>query len=55
MSRIAIQAGQAYTPPLIRQSKKGCTEARASQLFVHNMINYVRNALQVNEWAFPCK
>jgi len=55
MSRIAIATGQAYTPPFIRQAKKGCIEARGSQLFVHNVILYGINALQVNEWAFPCK
>ena len=55
MGRIAIPTGQAYTPPLICQAKKGCIEARASQLFVHNIINYVTNALQMIEWALSCK
>jgi len=55
MSRIAIGAGQAYTPPFIRQAIKGCIEVRASQLFVHNMIFYGINALQMIEWALPCK
>jgi len=55
MNRIAIAAGQAYTPPLIRQARKGCIEARASQLFVHNMIHYGINALQMIKWVPPCK
>ena len=49
MSRIVIPAGQAYAPPLVRHAKKGCIEARASQLFVYNMINYGTNVLQMIE------
>jgi len=55
MSRSTIPAGHAYTPPLIRQAKKGCIEAWASELFVHNMINYRTNVLQMIEWPLPCK
>ena len=55
MSRIVIPAGQAYAPPLVRQAKKGCIEARASQLFVHNMINYGTNVLKMVEWPLPCE
>ena len=55
MSRIGIPAGQAYPPPLIRQAKKRCIEARASQLFAHDMFNYGTVVLQIIEGALPCK